>query len=150
MINKVREAVREKVGNINSHQDFNSPAQKRFFGRKYMSWNASSAALAEVIEYLEELVDLTKLLVGANEFRSGLLIRPSYGAYRKQVRVESQSGGSHRSSKAAEDTLDLSGNSDTIRRRRGTAATIRNSRDMEHEVPISLRRIQSRKTTVSI
>jgi hypothetical protein len=42
-----------------------------------MSWNAGSGAQAEVIEYLEELTDLAKLLVGANEFRGGLLARPA-------------------------------------------------------------------------
>ena len=36
---------------------------------KFLSWNASSAALEECIEYLEELIELTKILVGANEFR---------------------------------------------------------------------------------
>jgi hypothetical protein len=33
-------------------------------------WKASSAGMIEVIEYLEELVDLAKLLVGVNVFRS--------------------------------------------------------------------------------
>ena len=35
-------------------------------------WKASFAAQGEVIFYIDELVDVTKLLVGANEFRSGL------------------------------------------------------------------------------
>ncbi|KAG8528330.1 uncharacterized protein KY384_007248 [Bacidia gigantensis] len=43
--------------------------------RKYLSWNASSAAQAEIIEFLEELVELAKLVVGAMEFRGGLLSR---------------------------------------------------------------------------
>ena len=49
--------------------------------RKYLSWNASSAAQAEIIEFLEELIELTKLLVGANEFRSGLFVRPQLHTY---------------------------------------------------------------------
>ncbi|KAL8629599.1 hypothetical protein Q9189_004667 [Teloschistes chrysophthalmus] len=50
-------------------------ARHRAVRRKHMAWNATSAAQAEIIEYLEELIDLAKLLVGANEFRSGLLMR---------------------------------------------------------------------------
>jgi len=122
-----------------------------------MSWNAASAAQAEIIEFLEELVDLTKLLVGANEFRSGLLTRPTFREYvggggkegdeasgegrdevgdaalgnvlsPKQTRESTQSG------KAAVEGL--------TRRRRGTTA---NSKAVEDDVPASLRRIQSRK-----
>ena len=37
----------------------------------------------EIIEYLEELLDLVKRLVGVNAFRSGMLERPRY---RRQVR----------------------------------------------------------------
>jgi len=53
---------------------------------KFLSWNASSAALEECIEYLEELVDLAKALVGANEFRSGLLNRPNYKEYVEMIK----------------------------------------------------------------
>ncbi len=42
-----------------------------------MSWSASAAAQVEVIEYLEELTNLAKLLIGANEFRGGVLHRPT-------------------------------------------------------------------------
>ena len=49
--------------------------------RKYLAFNASSAAQAEIIEFLEELVELSKLLVGANEFRSGLFVRPALEEY---------------------------------------------------------------------
>lgn len=55
------------------------PSQRhKMLLRRYMSWSATSSALEEVIEYLEELVDLTKLLVGYNEFRYGFLSRPLY------------------------------------------------------------------------
>ena len=43
-----------------------------------LSWNASTAGKMEIIEYLEELVELTKLLVGVNAFRSGVLEKPKY------------------------------------------------------------------------
>ena len=54
--------------------------------RKFLSWNAVTAGYMELIEYLEELVELTKLLVGVNAFRSGLLERPQYKDYVQQAR----------------------------------------------------------------
>ncbi|UNI21702.1 hypothetical protein JDV02_007669 [Purpureocillium takamizusanense] len=71
--------------------------------RKFLSWNASTAGMMEIIEYLEELIELVKLLVGVNAFRSGMLERPNYGDYaqtlggdQKQLAKvgSSQSGGS--------------------------------------------------------
>ncbi|KAJ2988403.1 hypothetical protein NUW58_g3994 [Xylaria curta] len=44
----------------------------------FLAWKASSAGMMEIVEYLEELVDLAKLLVGVNAFRSGLLQRPRF------------------------------------------------------------------------
>lgn len=52
---------------------------------KLLSWNASSAALEECVEYVEELVELVKLLVGVNEFRSGLFHRPTLKEYLGEV-----------------------------------------------------------------
>lgn len=40
----------------------------------------------EIIEYLEELVDLAKLLVGVNAFRSGMLERPKFHEYAKKFK----------------------------------------------------------------
>lgn len=45
---------------------------------KFLSWNASSCATEEIIEYVEELTQLTKILVGVNEFKYGFLSRPLY------------------------------------------------------------------------
>ncbi|KAH6673851.1 hypothetical protein B0J14DRAFT_480965 [Halenospora varia] len=88
MVNRVREVVLEKgMANPERHNidslsaDLETAMIKRVIRRKYLSWNAASAAQIEIIEYLEELIDLTKLLVGANEFRSGLLTRPTYREY---------------------------------------------------------------------
>lgn len=53
---------------------------------KVLSWNANSAGLMEIIEYLEELVELAKLLVGVNAFRSGLLERPTFKEYATRKR----------------------------------------------------------------
>ncbi|KAF8434433.1 hypothetical protein BGX38DRAFT_1219730 [Terfezia claveryi] len=55
--------------------------RRRTLRLKFLSWNAASAALEECVEYVEELVDLVKLLVGVNEFRSGLLHRPTFREY---------------------------------------------------------------------
>lgn len=44
----------------------------------FLNWNASTAAWEEIIEYVEELIALTKILVGVNEFKYGFLSRPIY------------------------------------------------------------------------
>ncbi|KAF5666196.1 histidine kinase [Fusarium heterosporum] len=49
--------------------------------KRSLSWNASTSGQLEIIEYLEELVTLTKLLVGVNGFRSGLLEMPTHSSY---------------------------------------------------------------------
>lgn len=91
MVNRVREVVLENgPGDPQKSSDvLRSEIElamiKRVVRQKFQSWNAASAGQIEVIEYLEELVDLTKLLVGANEFRSGLLTRPTYHEYVERV-----------------------------------------------------------------
>ena len=55
--------------------------RRRALKLKLLSWNASSAALGECVEYVEELVELMKLLVGVNEFRTGLFHRPTLKEY---------------------------------------------------------------------
>ncbi|KAF7546501.1 hypothetical protein G7Z17_g8385 [Cylindrodendrum hubeiense] len=52
--------------------------------KRFLSWNASTAGQMEIIEYLEELVELVKLLVGVNAFRSGMFEKPDYSNYRKR------------------------------------------------------------------
>ncbi|KAE8447787.1 hypothetical protein EG329_010181 [Mollisiaceae sp. DMI_Dod_QoI] len=84
MVNRVREVV--LAGDVhkmhtNERSEIEMTMVKRVVRQKFLSWNAASAGQIEVIEYLEELVDLVKLLVGANEFRSGLLTRPTYREY---------------------------------------------------------------------
>lgn len=72
MVLKVRQILLEEstdsVG-IDSRTDSAALEEKRSMRLKFLSWNASSAALEECIEYLEELINLMKTLVGANEFR---------------------------------------------------------------------------------
>jgi hypothetical protein len=96
MVNRVRELV---IGNNNdgSGSPTDAPTRsgmtseleatlvKRLVKQKYLSWSAASAGQVEVIEYLEELVELVKLLVGAQEFRSGLLERPTYRQWVERI-----------------------------------------------------------------
>ncbi|KAI0117699.1 hypothetical protein GGR51DRAFT_499768 [Nemania sp. FL0031] len=53
----------------------------------FLAWKASSAGMMEIIEYLEELVDLAKLLVGVNAFRSGLLERTKFHEYSARMKA---------------------------------------------------------------
>lgn len=53
--------------------------------RKFLSWNASTSGQMEIIEYLEELTDLVKLLVGVNAFRRGMLETPNYRQYMQHM-----------------------------------------------------------------
>ncbi|KIN08621.1 hypothetical protein OIDMADRAFT_100340 [Oidiodendron maius Zn] len=87
MVNRVREVMTFRIpSSIDHNQDSGRSEMeltmvKRVVRQKYLSWNAASAGQIEIIEYLEELIDLVKLLVGVNEFRSGLLTRPTYRDY---------------------------------------------------------------------
>lgn len=60
----------------NKKHTLTASRRHRMLLKKYMGWSATSSAFEEVIEYLEELVNLTKLLVGHNEFRYGFLSKP--------------------------------------------------------------------------
>ncbi|CDR46664.1 CYFA0S25e00562g1_1 [Cyberlindnera fabianii] len=62
-----------------------SGAVDRILKGKFLSWNASSAAIEEVIQYIEELTELTKVLVGVNEFKYGFLSRSLYSDYAAQA-----------------------------------------------------------------
>lgn len=55
--------------------------QENVLKERFLSWNASSAATEEIVEYIEELVELTKVLVGVNEFKYGFLSRSLYSEY---------------------------------------------------------------------
>lgn len=143
MINRVREVVLEKVSEgQDDHKLATKLARQRAVRRKYMSWNASSAAQAEIIEFLEELIDLTKLLVGANEFRSGLLTRPTYHDYAEKREQNREEAEEDVAAEARDEIrVERVGAAGLTRRRRGTALSARSDED----VPASLRRIQSRK-----
>jgi hypothetical protein len=88
MVNRVREVVlaggTEKLAD-SERSEIEMSMVKHVVRQKFLSWNAASAGQIEVIEYLEELIDLVKLLVGANEFRSGMLTRPTYQEYVNRI-----------------------------------------------------------------
>lgn len=136
--------IQEAVAQDYDLQQSSKIAHPRLFRQKYISWSASSAAQAEIIEYLEELIDLTKLLVGASEFRSGMLTRPSYVEYVKMT---------EKSSNKVEVTMDTEAIDVLEKARRKSAPelprrrrdTSRSTEDAGEEVPASLRRIHSRK-----
>ncbi|KAH6717325.1 hypothetical protein BKA61DRAFT_601505 [Leptodontidium sp. MPI-SDFR-AT-0119] len=95
MVNRVREVVLAgDMHHLNSsgRSEIEMSMVKRVVRQKFLSWNAASAGQIEVIEYLEELIDLVKLLVGANEFRSGMLTRPNYRGYVDRMHMGPQDG----------------------------------------------------------
>ena len=169
MINRVREVVlnKEDKKGEESYEVTAKLARQRALRRKYMSWNAASAAQVEIIEFLEELIDLTKLLVGVNEFRSGLLTRATYHDYAKKVQEQSAELEEDEAMAEARDEFEASPRDGTAgaalrtmttltpvntgaeltRRRRGTTHSAKSDGE---DVPASLLRIQSRKLGAGI
>lgn len=93
--------------------------------RKFLSWNANAAGNTEIIEYLEELVDLTKLLVGVNAFRSGMLEKPKYKDYVQQTQVaeaELQKLASRRSRRVSKGTVASRAGESALAKARAVAA----------------------------
>ncbi|KAA8914554.1 hypothetical protein FN846DRAFT_926778 [Sphaerosporella brunnea] len=90
MVLRIRQIILEEStqssGTIDAVAETQTTAANHALRAKFLAWNASSAALEECIDYLEELIELTKFLVGANEFRSGLLHRPNYKEYINQIK----------------------------------------------------------------
>ncbi len=95
LVHRVREVLAEdislpedsselKSGNMVSFA-LDQDAIKKVTHHKALSWNAAAAGQMEIIEYLEELVELAKLLVGVNAFRSGMLEQPSYRQYVRRI-----------------------------------------------------------------
>lgn len=120
-------------------------AKRRALRLKFLSWNAATAALEECIEYVEELVDLMKMLVGANEFRSGLLNRPTYRGYVQQIR-QARDG---RLQEDAPETLAVSGTSLRRLTSRIMGASVREEEPETEDLPNSLQRIQGRKAAAA-
>lgn len=139
--------MQHATGGAGQLQETSKAVHQRAVRRKYMSWNAASAAQAEVIEFLEELIDLTKLLVGANEFRSGLLTRLAYREYVHEMESEEKGTNAEEGFEARDEINEAPLHKQGLtRRRRGTTIS---SHDGE-TIPASLRRIQSRKIEAGI
>ncbi|PVH81007.1 hypothetical protein DL98DRAFT_177536 [Cadophora sp. DSE1049] len=167
MVNRVREVV--LAGDIHQHNssersEIEMTMVKRVVRQKFLSWNAASAGQIEVIEYLEELIDLVKLLVGANEFRSGMLTRPNYKGYVDRMHMGLNDGFIESDQAVAKDEEEevrdrmpepaeerLAG----LVRRRTTFSRSQNKKDKEQaetekvkseeELPRSLQRVRSRR-----
>ncbi|GAV48509.1 hypothetical protein ZYGR_0K00140 [Zygosaccharomyces rouxii] len=67
---------RKKKENEKTHHV--APIHEFALKERFLSWNASTVAFEEIIKYVEELCNLTKILVGINEFKYGFLSRPLY------------------------------------------------------------------------
>lgn len=65
-----------------------SRTENHMLRNEYMGWSASSGCSEEIIEYIEELVDLAKFLVGVQQFQFGFLARPLYKVWKSNVREE--------------------------------------------------------------
>jgi len=157
MVNRVREVVLQSVGEGQKQEEMDKMAQRIAVRRKYMAWNAASAAQAEIIEFLEELIDLTKLIVGVNEFQSGLLTRPTYHQYNtmSEEKVPNPTvaavGDATTDDEARDVFIDVpSSDAETTRRRRATTRSSQAPSEESDEIPASLRRIQSRKIEARI
>ena len=155
MVNRVREVVLSSVGESQENEQVSRLALQLALRRKYMAWNAASAAQAEIIEFLEELIDLTKLLVGANEFRSGLLTRPTHHQYTNDTLKGEMTNPAVEPVDDAAMDLEArdelkkmpSGEAGLRNRRRATAGS---NSEPSDDIPASLRRIQSRKMEAGI
>lgn len=156
MVNRVREVVLQSVEEGQKHEEVSKLAHQLAVRRKYMAWNAASAAQAEIIEFLEELIDLTKLLVGANEFRSGLLSRPTYQQYDEMLEKKTTEPAAAMSGDATmeDETRDVfegvPPSGANITRRRATTRLSNVSSQDSDDLPATLRRIQSRKVEAGI
>ncbi|KAL7276539.1 hypothetical protein RUND412_000462 [Rhizina undulata] len=153
MVVRVRQLLMEEDERENTSEGLNPSlwARRRALRLKFLSWNASSAALEECIEYVEELVDLVKMLVGANEFRSGLLNRPTYREYVKKINQQRALG----EGKSVNGTGTLDDDRRTVSTR-GSLATVtgrmrgNSQAQTNEEIPTPLQRIQSRRAAAKL
>lgn len=128
------------------------PSPDRALRLKVLSWNASAAALEECIEYIEELVDLTKLLFGANEFRTGMLQRHRYRDVVQKVMGGGLYGvgGTRTMENGKEkDVGSVGGTVETVHSRRGDRASIVTGTTVGEappgQLPYALQRMRSKR-----
>ncbi|CAZ83125.1 unnamed protein product [Tuber melanosporum] len=140
----LEEDERQEREEPNERLDASAGARRRALKLKFLSWNASAAALEECIEYVEELVNLLKMLVGSNEFRSGLLHRPTYREYvekMRQQRMGTGGRGVEGDKKSSTIASSLAGRLAKIRGEEEDAS-------VEIDIPNPLQRIHSRRVAV--
>lgn len=143
MVVRLRQILMEEEDEQSREKGVSPAAQakRRALRLKFLSWNAAAAALEECIEYVEELVDLMKMLVGANEFRSGLLNRPTYREYVQQIR-QTRGG---REGDAGGDEAETGTTGTSLRRFTSRIMAGVKEEEAEMDIPNPLLRIQSRK-----
>jgi uncharacterized membrane protein YgaE (UPF0421/DUF939 family) len=158
LVNRVREVVLAKSPQAQHDESGRSGIEltmiRHVVRQKFLSWNAASAGQIEVIEYLEELIDLTKLLVGANEFRSGLLTRPKHrGSMARPERVSKNCDDVDSQRQAElEELKDIVPEPSKVglTKRRTTILSkdrpnLENKTSEDGDLPISLQRVRSRR-----
>ncbi|ETS82366.1 hypothetical protein PFICI_04242 [Pestalotiopsis fici W106-1] len=91
--------------------------------QKFLSWNAGSAGLMEIIEYLEELVDLAKLLVGVNAFRTGMLERPKFHEYIAKIKAREFASATAAETELTIEKIKSNADASIRNRRRGRPST---------------------------
>jgi hypothetical protein len=147
IINRVREAVKEDR-RWTTETDPTFALRRQAARTDWLSWNAGSMAQAEVVEYLEELVDLTKLLVGANEFRSGLFTRPAFRENFQKIEREGVTTDPPVSTDGAVGKVTSLPKQCGLRKRATTRGSSKGSE--EAELPYALRRIQTKRQEANL
>ena len=145
LINKVRQVIRLH------HEELIEAGDKQQARANLIAWNASAAAQVEIIEYVEELTDLTKMLVKRSAFCSGHLTQPTYRDYVQQSGIEARCTKHDGASDACEGQDQLSNGREGLRRM--SVRSLKSIRQRKasvvesEEIPVSLQRIRSRMTT---
>ncbi|SCU95814.1 LAFA_0G02454g1_1 [Lachancea sp. 'fantastica'] len=118
------------------------PPHQYIMKEKFLSWNATSAASEEVIEYVEELLQLTKIIVGVNEFKYGFLSRPLYADWAAEAAVnfdefiEQSRGAQKKDSKRALKTEHVGDNNSVTSV--GSDDELERAADFEEHQPIAM------------
>lgn len=144
----LEEDEQQERGELSERLCISAGARRRALRLKFLSWNASAAALEECIEYVEELVDLLKMLVGSNEFRSGLLHGPTCREYVEKMRQQ-RIGAGREGLEGDRKTLSSMAASSFV----GKLAKMRGkeeSTSAEIDIPNPLQRIQSRRAVAKM
>lgn len=92
LIEKIRSIVNKKPHDLDSDSESghvlfrNKQLDFQLLKTDYLSWNATTSSLEEIIHYTEELIELVKLLVGVFEFKYGFLSRSIYKDYAEDAK----------------------------------------------------------------